>query len=78
MGNGLADGEAEETHDMDAELRVDDGMDEILQEGEEDGSDSAQTLCFLYDCEATGLSIYNEHLTEIAAKVVGVPLSQVR
>lgn len=32
-------------------------------------------LLFFYDCETTGFSVYNEHITEIAAKVVGFPLS---
>lgn len=36
--------------------------------------DSAETdLLFIYDCETTGLSIYNDHITQIAAKVIGVP-----
>lgn len=43
---------------------------------EENGSDDVHPLLFFYDCVTTGLSIYDEHLTEIAAKVVWVPLSQ--
>jgi len=34
-------------------------------------------LFFLFDIETTGLSIYEDHITEIAAKVVGVPTSSV-
>ncbi len=76
MGNGQADGEAEETLDMDVEVYDDNGLDEDGQEEEEeDGSNHSQPLLF-YICETTGLSIYNEHLTEVAARVVGVPLSK--
>lgn len=31
-------------------------------------------LLILYDCETTGLSIYKDHITEIAAKVVNSPI----
>ncbi len=34
---------------------------------------STHPLLLLYDCESTGLSIYNEHIIEIAAEVVGPP-----
>ncbi len=47
------------------------------QEEQEDSSEQAHPLMFFFDCEATGLSIYDDHITEIAAKVVGVPLSSV-
>ena len=30
-------------------------------------------LLFFYDCETTGLDVYNECITELAAKVVAVP-----
>lgn len=43
---------------------------------EENDSDDVHPLLFFYDCVTTGFSIYDEHLTEIAAKVVWVPLSQ--
>lgn len=43
----------------------------------EDSSDQAHPLMFFFDCEATGLSIYDDNLTEIAAKVVGVPITSV-
>ena len=35
--------------------------------------DGARPLLIFYDCETTGLNIYNEHVTELAAKVIGVP-----
>ncbi len=47
------------------------------QEDQEDSSEKARPLLFFFDCEATGLSIYDDHITEVAAKVVGVPLSSV-
>ena len=31
-------------------------------------------LLFLYDCETTGLSIYNDHITDIASKVIACPV----
>lgn len=40
-------------------------------------SHDASPLLFLYDCESTGLSIYNDHIIEIAAEVANcaVPYS---
>ena len=37
--------------------------------------DNTRPLLFLYDCETTGLSIYNEHIIEIATVVVDSPVS---
>lgn len=51
--------------------------DEDNEAENDDSSDDAHPLLFLYDCETSGLSIYNEHIVEIAAMVVGVPLSSV-
>ena len=56
--------------DHDAETVFDDHDDET-----EDSTVGARPLRILYDCETTGLSIYNEHITEIAAKVIGIPNS---
>ena len=50
-------------------------------EGDEDdgdgddkcGVDDTRPLLILYDCETTGLSIYSEHITDIAAKVFDPP-----
>jgi len=56
---------------MEADLTVDQSL-----EGEEDSTDNAHPLFIFYDCETTGLSIYNNHITDIAAKVVtSVPLT---
>ena len=35
--------------------------------------DDPGPLLILYDCETTGLSIYSEHITHIAAKVIDPP-----
>ncbi len=37
------------------------------------GSDDYHPLLIFYDCEATGLSIYSDHITDIGAKVVACP-----
>ena len=37
---------------------------------EEDGSDNVNTLLFFYDCETTGLNVYDNHITELAAEFV--------
>lgn len=54
-----------------ADLEVDD----LSMEQSEDSSDEAQPLLFLYDCETTGFSIYNEQIIEIAAEIVDCPVS---
>ena len=41
------------------------------------GTDAHPLLVF-FDIETTGLSIYEDHITEIAAKVVGEPASTVK
>ena len=48
-------------------------------EGDEDDAgdkcvvDDTHPLLILFDCETTGLSIYADHITDIAAKVVDPP-----
>ena len=54
-----------------AELGIND---QSLDETEEDSSDDAHPLLFLFDCETTGLSIYTDHITDIAAKVISSPV----
>lgn len=53
---------------VDADWEVDD-LEQI-----EDSSDDAHPLLFSYDCETTGLSIYNDHIIEIAAEVINCPV----
>ena len=73
QGDGDAEGELEEPMDVGAGPDADEG----LIDEDEDSSDNAHPLLFFYDCEATGFSIYDDHITEIAAKVVRVPLNSV-
>ena len=47
------------------------------EEEQESSSENARPLLFFYDSEATGYSVYNDCITEIAAKVTGVPLSSI-
>jgi len=34
------------------------------------GSDDQLPLLIFYDCEATGLTVYSDHITDIGAKVI--------
>ena len=72
VGNGQ--GDTESTEPISDDPVVDEGLDE---EEDEDSTDNANPLLFLYDCETTRPSIYDEHITEIAAKVIGVPASSI-
>lgn len=59
---------------VDADLGVEESFeDEIWNENEDDGDDT-QPLLIFYDCETTGFSIYSDHITDIAAKVVASPV----
>lgn len=62
---------AENLDVTDAEPGVDD--DQPVDEDEE-GSDDLVPLLILYDCETTGFSIYTDHITDIAAKVIACPV----
>jgi len=90
VGGGQGDTSPAEDADADADADAEtefpecEDMDEDASpdandhhEEQEDSSDLAHPLISFFDCEATGLSIYDDHITEIAAKVVGVPLSSV-
>ena len=72
VGNGQ--GDTESTEPISDDPVVDEGLDE---EEDEDSTDNANPLLFFYDCETTRLSIYDEHITEVAAKVIGVPASSI-
>ena len=82
VGDGKGDSEsmtqkspATDMDDMDADdLGVDQLIDEEEEEEEEDSTDNAYPLLIFYDCETTGFSIYNEHVTDIAAKVIDSPV----
>ena len=77
VGNGKGDTESTEPEadSPDTEPVVDDQPESDEDNFEEGSSENAHPRFFFYDCETTGFSIYKEHITEIAAKVVGVPLS---
>lgn len=76
-GQGEADDDSVEVDfDVDADVSADSGLvDDLSMEQSEDSTDNAKPLLFLYDCETTGLSIYNDHIIEIAAEVVNCPVT---
>jgi len=39
-----------------------------------DDNEDQQPLLVLFDCESTGFSIYNDHIIDIAAKVIASPV----
>ena len=57
---------------IDAEPGIDDQT--IEEEEEENSSNDYHPLLFFYDCETTGFSMYNDHVTDIAARVVASPV----
>ena len=74
---GIGQGETERTEtedggDEDAEPVADDHHE--CEDTSVGSSDDSNPLLIFYDCEISGFSIC-EHITEIAAKVVRVPLS---
>jgi len=74
-GQGEAESSVAEAHTEEVDVAEDAGGDEqCTAENLED----RQPLLILYDCETTGLSIYNDHIIDIAAKVIAspVPVSQ--
>lgn len=56
---------------VDAELGLDDHS---LDDYDEDSSDNAHPLLICFDCETTGFSIYDDHITDVAAKVIDSPV----
>ena len=78
MGGGRGEDEREEPDDNDKASDECDLVDECQvlgqEELEEDSNDNANPLLFFFDVETTGLSIYQDHIVELAAKVIGVPL----
>ena len=73
VGEYVGDGHGDEsTSAQDANLddNIDPGVDDqFLDDEEEDSSDDAHPLLIFYDCE-TGFSVYKEHITDMASKVV--------
>ena len=77
VGDGQGDGEVEVDMEVPPDRDGESDADDSLNDEAEDSTGNARPLLFFYDCEATGFSIYDDNITEIAAKVVGVPLSSV-
>lgn len=76
-GQGESDGLAQAEGCMAQAVLGDDNfglVDDLSIEQNEDSSDDAHPLFFLYDCETTGLNIYNDHIIELAAEVVHCPM----
>ncbi len=79
-GDGQGDSMSTELHST-GEGTVDAGPEVEHLELEEDddddgidiGHDDHHPLLIFYDCEATGLRIYSDHITDIGAKVVACP-----
>ena len=76
-GDGREETDMSECMVMDNPAKADpvDSLDE-----QEDGcmpssADYSRPLLVLYDCKATGLSIYSDHITDIAAKVMNPPVA---
>ena len=77
VGDGQGDGEVEVDMEVPPDRDDESDADDGLNDEDEDSTGNAHPLLFFYDCEATGFSIYDDNITEIAAKVVGVPLNSV-
>ncbi len=77
IGDGQGESSTVEPQLTSADVDIDDaepGL-EQSQNDEEVSSDNANPLLIFFDCETTGLSIYNDHITDVAAKVVSSPVS---
>ena len=75
-GRGEAESDAQAATSVDQDsIDAEPGIDDQSMEDEEgDSDDSHAPLLFFYDCETTGFSIYNDHVTDIAARVVASPV----
>ncbi len=74
---GDGQGESSTTEALTTSVDIDDakpGLDDQSQNDEVVSSDNANPLLIFYDCETTRLSIYNDHITDIGAKVVASPV----
>ena len=77
----LEEGE-EEMEDINEDDAVDEERCDLVNgvvedEEEEDSIENAHPLLFFFDTETTGLNIYQDHIVELAAKVVGVPSTRI-
>ena len=77
VGEYVGDGHGESAS-VGSEVTLDAGPEVVRQELEEDADDDDENktgsedhpLLILYDCEATGFSVYSDHITDIGAKVI--------
>ena len=75
VGEGQGESGVQEPTSVDLDVvGAEPEVDDQVEDDDEDGSDNAQPLLIFYDCESTGLSIYNDYLTDVAAKVVNCPV----
>ena len=73
-GQGESDSVTQPTTSADLDsVDADPGVDDQSQDEDQDSSDDAHPLLILYDCETTGFSIYDDHITDIAAEVIASP-----
>ena len=84
VGKYVGDGGADMEHEDEEGAEGSDGefTGEDFQPNIEDGqfeerSADVHPLLFLFDTETTGLSIYNDHIIEIASKVTGISTSTI-
>jgi len=82
-GDSLLDGEQSSEDNDDYDENGEDwnvALDEDDAEGDAPATNSrSRSLIFIFDCETTGLSIYQEHMVELAAEVLvpsGVTISR--
>ena len=75
---GDGQGELEDPNTNAATLDTEPQLDDQSEESSvQDSTYNAHPLLFFFDCETTGFSIYDDHIIESAAKVIGVPLASV-
>ena len=82
MWNGkcyVGDGQGDSEHDTQAIVSADlnsvDADGGVVEDQSlDDEEDITEPLLFVYDCETTGLSVYDDHITDIAAMVVASPM----
>lgn len=72
---GDVHGDESVTQGANLDENIDPGVDDqFVDDDDEASSDDAHPLLIFYDCETTGFSVYKEHITDIAAKVVACPV----
>ena len=76
VGGGRGEPEDEDRGSDGEDCELIDELEET-DEDEETTDNTAHPPLFFFDTEITGLNIYQDHIVELAAKVIGVPLSSV-